>query len=364
MNASRQSSPVKKIFIAGSAFFLLSPALLSLLPSATTSNEGDSPAQRQARNASAFAIMLGEFRTNLGDMLFVKTERYLDSGVGYEPHIDERAMAKTGSADAATSAGEMVLENKLSSPEINEALSIKPGTVASHAEEDNHDHADDAASDHEGHDHEGHDHSDHEGHDHDDSVVRTLIKTADSDFRGFIGSLERQVKPWRDPSDPHQHTAGTELLPWYRLATLSDPHNVRNYMIGAWWLKSMKTEEQRNEALKYLNEGVASNPNAYELYLMQGYVLRDMGKLREAREKFRVSADLAITHRPPGGADSTSEWDITDDEQLAAAMTMDVMMTRDMESTATAIHVTHDYIKRIPTEGSLSRMLGQLQSGN
>src|SRR5690606_41174555 len=98
---------------------------------------------------------------------------------------------------------------------------------------------------------------DHDHAEDDHTNVNAVIRTANKDFRGFIGKMERQVKPWRDPSKPHQHTAGTELLPWYRLATYSDPHNVRNYMVGAWWLKSLKTPEQEAEALRFLEEGIS-----------------------------------------------------------------------------------------------------------
>jgi len=334
-----------KLIVVALVLFLASPALSILVPMANPITNYDTDEQRTARNASAFARMMGEFRTSLGDMLFVKTERYLDSGIGYEPHIDAREMERTGLADESS------FDASLANPKMQETAQIKPGQVA------NDDHA--THDDHAGHDH------DHD-HDHDHSSVETLIRTADSDFRGFIGRLEREVKPWRDPSQPHQHTAGTELLPWYRLATLSDPHNVRNFMIGAWWLKSLDDPRQKEEAVKFLNEGITKNPNAYELYLMRGYVFRQAEKIEAAKKDFAKSAQLALKTRPAEGPVEKKTpkhpWDITDEEQMIAAMTMHTLMVRDSESTQTAARIVNDYRKIFPGEGALLRLQNDIKT--
>jgi hypothetical protein len=297
------------------------PALLPLM-SRPQVNFVDAEAQREARNTSAFAIMLGEFRTSLSDLLFIKTERYLDRGVGYEPHVNTRAMASSESAS------------------------------------------------HDGHDHGAHDEHDHAGHDHtDEASAKTLIKSAGEDFRGFIGNLEREVKPWRKPGSPHDHAEGkamSEVLPWYRLATLSNPHDVRNYYIGAWWLKTLRTNKQREEAIKFLNEGINANPGAYELYLMKGFILKESDQAKAARDSFRRSAELGINRRPPGGsaAGKDPNWDVTNDEQLNTAIGMDVMLTRDLETTETARRELHRYKEKMPDEGALTRMEHVLDDGN
>lgn len=357
----RARGKVTRFFVFSSLLYLGAPALLLLTSSATSSVSIDTMAQRKARNASAFAIMVGEFRTSMGDLLFIKTERYLDKGVAYEPHIDADALAKTGRTEHDPE-GDAIMAETLGGARIQEALSHASEEMAKTDTHDEHDH-DDHDHDHEGHDHEGHDDHSHD----EESVVATLIRTGDQDFRGFIGNLERQVKPWRDPKEPHQHAEGkelTELLPWYRLATLSDPHNVRNYMIGAWWLKTLKTPEQQKEALAFLEEGIAANPEAYELYLMRGYVLKDMEDTEKAIAQFKKSADLAIQYRPPGGPDSTPDWDLTDDEQMGMAMAMHITLVRDNVSTAAALQLTNDYLRRMPTEGSLYRVKAGLESGN
>ena len=321
------------IFIGALALYAMVPVVERMAPARSYQSNYDTLQARQARNASAFAVMLGEFRTSLGDMLFVKTERYLDSGIAYEPHIDERQMESKGTVEEK-------LDASLGSQAMAETAGIRPGTVDLHDHE--HDHAD-------GHDHEA------------EGDVRTLIRTANTDFRGFIGKMERHVKPWRDPKLQHQHTAGTELLPWYRLATLSDPHNVRNYMVGAWWLKMLNTPKQREEAIKFLDEGIAANPDAYELYLMKGYVLRQMDKPTEARESFSRSVEKGFNQRPPGDFQEWKNWDITDEEQLSAAMSMQIMLTRDLETTASAVKLARKYQQRLPNEGSLKRVLSELE---
>lgn len=294
------------LFASAAVLYLTAPLLVSVQQRDPSVLKRETLQVQEQRNASAFARMLGEFRTSLGDMLFVKTERYLDSGIAYEPHIDARQMESTG----------QVAEG------------------GAH----NHDHA--------------------AG----EEPVKTLIRTANADFRGFIGKLERHVKPWRDPNQPHQHTAGTELLPWYRLATMSDPHNVRNYVIGAWWLKTLNTPEQREEALKFLAEGIAANPKAYELYLMKGYVLRQTGKQQDALGSFAKSAELGLAKRPAGPFKESPGWDTTDEEQLLAAMTMQINLTRDLQSTGSALAITEGYEKLLPDEGALKRLHHELST--
>jgi len=315
----------RRLLLAGGLLYLVLPALVPLVSRTPFTDPSKAQARSEQRNASAFATMLGEFRTSLSDMIFIKTERYLDRGVGYEPHVDTRAMASDEKSEGQ-------------------------------------------------HQHDDHNHAEHDAHDgeHNDSgtekPAKTLIKSANQDFRGFIGNLERQVKPWRPASAPHDHASSdkmSEVLPWYRLATLSNPHDVRNYYIGAWWLKTLRTPAQRQEAVRFLDEGISANPTAYELYLMRGYVQKDEDDLKAARDSFRQSADIGLKRRPPGGAEGGKDpgWDTTNDEQLQAAIDMDVMLTRDLETTATAKQILSGYKKRLPDEPALSRMEQVLDEG-
>jgi len=198
--------------------------------------------ERVVRNQSALASMLGEFRTTVSDLLFIKTERYLHSGVAYVPHLSEKALSLEGAA-----------------AEIDE-------------------HQSELGEDHD-HDHE------HDPFAHDD-LPASIIPTAESDYRGWIGEMHRRVKPWRDPKLHHLHTDGTQLLPWFRMMTLSDPQYVRGYAVGSYWLK----QHDAAEAMVFLAEGIRQNPEAFELHLMRGFLLVDAA--RAASDQPLASPDL------------------------------------------------------------------------
>mgnify|MGYP006940551292 CR=1 FL=1 len=179
------------IILLACALFLFGPSARSLAKKHRDSIQVASNEELIRRNSNAFAVILGEFRASVSDFMFIKTERYLDSGVAYEPHI--------------------TLDEMAGESEVNE-------------EHGEHDHDQEHAHE-DGHDHEGEDHPD------------SIIRTSQRDFRGFLGDLERAVKPYRDPTLPHNHTTGEELLPWYRLMTLTNPRQIRPYLIGAMWCR-------------------------------------------------------------------------------------------------------------------------------
>jgi hypothetical protein len=246
------------------------------------------PGSIQARNTNAFARILGELRMGAADFLFVKTELYLHGGISYHAHVDDL----------------------------------------------------DAVDD----DRNGHDHHDHEHDNHDDALaddspdplleletpgdfdlglgrapltgahdhaaeeaLATRIRGKDEDFRGFLGDLEREIKPWRDPDSPHVLTGGAELLPWFRLMTIADPHFVRGYRIGAMWLGR---DRHYDQALAYIQEGIdlnAENPELFQLYLSK--VLMTLHKARheetnadaDALEAARFGLAAGFRYRPESG---------------------------------------------------------------
>lgn len=254
-------------------------------------------AAQQRRNTSAIATILGEFRTNLGDMLFIKTERYLHGGVAYMPHIDTEQLASSGDVIHSTPQAKSpaATDVETSGPQGSDVDSHTTGGEEHH-------HAEEAA---------------------------TLIRTPENDFRGFLGTLERTVKPWRDPRLPHEHIGGVELLPWYRLATFIDPKNVRAYMIGAWWLKTIHDEHALREAVRFLEEGIRQNPESFQLHLMLGYILRDLGEKRQALEAFEKAVALVKKQRPSTGEVGPS-WTIYNEEDAIAACSMVVLQRREL----------------------------------
>ncbi len=260
-------------------------------------------AAQQRRNSSAIATILGEFRTNLSDMLFIKTERYLHGGVAYMPHIDADELAASGNIAHMTQTGEKAGQSDETTTSVSIAANDRKSSAT--AEHDDH----------------------HE-------EVSTLIRTPENDFRGVLGKLEREVKPWRDPRLPHEHIGGVELLPWYRLATLADPKNVRAYMIGAWWLKTLHTQQALREAVKFIEEGLHHNKTAFQLELMRGYILRELGEKEEAAKAFDRAVELAKQQRPAGGLIGRN-WTIYNEEDALAACTMSALMRRELAANDT-----------------------------
>lgn len=258
----------------------------------------------EARNNNAFAAILGEARASAADFMFVKTERYLHSGIAFAPHEDAGVTAKnTEFVSAEEMAGNGPELPNHEGHEHNDAHSHRSAHVHDENCEHEHEAHEPEDHDHEAHDHEGHD---HEGHDH--AEAATLIRTEATDFRGFLGNLEREVKPWQDPSAQHELASGAELLPWYRLITLSNPHFVRAYRVGAMWLSFEGHEEQ---ALEFLNEGIEKNPDnpeLYQLYLSKAQVQMRLARIGDETSMFEqalatVKTGLAagLGARPEGG---------------------------------------------------------------
>jgi hypothetical protein len=291
----------------------------------------DEAEAREQRNHSSIAVILGEFRANFSDLMFVKTERYLHSGIGYRPHLDTELMQATGDIqDRGSQTAPGDVDQKIASPEMLETAGLRPGEVMIAEAEDQ------------------------------EEFVPTIIRTRENDFRGFLGDLEREIKPWRDPSLPHIHTAGTELLPWFRLATLGNPQNERAYVIGTWWLRTMQTEAQLREGLRFIEEGVANNPTNFNLFLMRGYVLRDLEQNQEARESFLRAAELVFLERPADGQ-PTRDWTPSREDLAIAAWNMAVLTTRDQKGTVEALQLAEQLQERAHSP-ALARLVTALQN--
>ena len=249
---------------------------------------------RAVRNHSALAAMLGEFRTSASDLMFMQTERYLHGGVSF----------RKGTAHAS--------------------------------EEERDEHAHGLAQEH------GEEHAHGRGHDAACSCQgeETAIPRRERDFRGWVGDLYRQVKPWRDPSEPHVHTDGRELLPWFRLMTTSDPRYVQGYLAGAFWLQ----KEDPAQALRFVEEGVRNNPEAFQLYVSRGLIRMkqvqgsgdealsesDRSVIRSSRDDFARAAELGLARRPAEvEADGThgAEWVTYQENDLLAACRMAVLLS-------------------------------------
>ncbi|MDX9975499.1 MAG: hypothetical protein RBU21_21110, partial [FCB group bacterium] len=293
-------------------------------------------ADRAERNSSAIAMVLGEIRTTAADLLFIKTERYLDSGIAYMPHAEKEILTLEGET----------AEMERHEAEIRES--------AAHEGEHDHDH--------------DHDHAHDEGHEY--AGTPTIIPTRGNDFRGFVGELQRQVKPWRDPSLPHQHTPGTELLPWYRVMTLADPHDVRAYAIAAYWLKS----DNIDQGVEFLEEGIANNPDAFALPHMLGRLQAEKAqKLAtgggETGEIARLRADaianqvraaeLGFAERPADWTyeSDSLEWTHYTEDDFRGSLRMAVLLEYRFGDPKVAFTRAREYSARLGGDPILTKFL-------
>lgn len=304
-------------------FFLFIPAvILRLNPDRYEGGRSKDVRAGSLRNESAAALILGEIRSSMSDIIFIKTELYLHSGVAYKLDLDYDALSSKGNVVEKSRDREITIENIL--PE--DRTGSGDDELQFHCE-----------------------------------GAKTVIPTRQKDFRGMIGELHRRVKPWQDPSKPHLHTDGAELLPWYRLMTLSDPHNIRGYVIGAWWLKHYQKRPQLLEAIKFLDEGIRYNPDSYQLYLMKGHINRTLEDHQEARLLYRKAAEIAIQKRPPDGKIS-HDWTQYNEEDAMAAIRLAVFTEKEYGSPEEALILARRYLKILGQDVVLERQIKQMSS--
>lgn len=327
MNAVEQKIITKIVFGTIIIIFLLSPILtLRLTPNLYSGGISRNDEYRQRINRSAIAILLGEVRANLSDMMFIKTERYMHAGVAYKLNIDYDAMSSTGEFKTR-----------------------------------GHDHPTTASSAHLSHLH--HDEEEESDHIHDEGA-ETIIPTSEKDFRGFVGILQRHVKPWLDPSQPHYHLDGTEMLPWFRLMTLSNPHHIRGYMIGAWWLKKEHKKPQLEEAKTFLEEGIRNNPDSFQLYLMLGTILHSLKDNEGTKKAYFDAAERAIKQRPPFGKLSRN-WNHYQEDDALASIRLAVFSEKEYGDAKKALDLAKHYLSLIGSDAILEdyiRTLSALQN--
>lgn len=182
---------------------------------ALTITEGFEARDLQHASHSMPMTLLGQFRTNLDAYLWLKTVDYLHSGITYRP---------------------------FTSSERAQGMREHEYDVAGFAR--------------------------HE------CGGPTLIPSKEKDWRGLFGDLERHLQPYRP--GPARHGDPQELIPWYRVQTLINPHDVNAYATCAFFLADFAQEPEK--ALAFLQKGVENNPNSPVLYQAIGQLYFDKWK--------------------------------------------------------------------------------------
>ena len=186
------------------------------------SASGLSLSQQERLDKAASASLFGQFRSSVADFLWLKVDKYTHNGVEIRglTQAEKTGAVKAGAvkADAVKSAGGKDVEGMRA----------------------------------------------HSG------SETTVIPSANRDWRGPLGALEREVQPYQDMSH-HKHRDPKETLPLFRLMTLSNPHFIPGYTTGAAMIARNKTRYE--EAVSFLLEGERQNPDSIEIQTALGLLL-------------------------------------------------------------------------------------------
>ena len=196
-----------------------------------------------------------------------------------------------------------------------------------------------------------------------------MIPAEEDDFRGFIGRLHREVTPYQHAGLAHQHADGREILPWFRVMTLSDPHHVPGYATGSWWLR----QRDPGKALEFADEGIANNPDAYAIYVVKGQILISEARrqsvdiydpdpatrriLEEAVVTYHEGARAAVRAWREAGP-SREQWTKYEFDDAMAAMRMSAMMEQRFGDPDRASALAREYLAEVGEDATLSRVAG------
>jgi hypothetical protein len=99
----------------------------------------------------------------------------------------------------------------------------------------------------------------------------TVIPSADKDFRGWIGDLERACGAYKDMRG-HRHNPPETAMPLFQLMTTIDPTFIPGWTMGA-MIIARKPKTGAEAAIKFLKRGVAENPDEFRLRYETGFYL-------------------------------------------------------------------------------------------
>ena len=109
-------------------------------------------------------------------------------------------------------------------------------------------------------------------------------QTKEAFLDGFYQKLAGNISPRY-----HIHLSGSEvkeIMPWLRLATITDPHDVRIFLDAAFWLTHEAARPDLAE--KVLLNAQIENPFNYQIQLERGRLFLMEKKIKDARNAFNA----------------------------------------------------------------------------
>jgi hypothetical protein len=155
--------------------------------------------------------------------------------------------------------------------------------------------------------------------------------------------------------------------------TIADPNSVRGFSLGSWWLKRRNPDE----ALRFIDEGVSKNPEAFQLHYMKGQVLYEkarqhllaggseddpdyMNLMQEIRAVYSVGAEHAFRTRPDNYVyDDLGQANLVDyeEEDRRAVMRLAVLFERRYGDPLRARTQAARFLEKLKEDGVIERML-------
>jgi tetratricopeptide (TPR) repeat protein len=191
---------------------------------------------RERDESSGIVRLFRSFQMSLADTCYAKSTHYQHRGILYQK-IDENILDEKISEEQDRFAGTETTTSPAAVTPKRDDQHEQPVAGEEHKDEAR-------ATDEHGHVHRG----------------ITFIPTAENDFRGIIGDVEREVKPF-DTSHV-EHTEPIEALPWLRLATWINPEHENAWVATAFWLKgtTRQNPDATTRAIALLERALALNP--------------------------------------------------------------------------------------------------------
>ena len=154
--------------------------------------------------------------------------------------------------------------------------------------------------------------------------------------------------------------------------TLSDPHYVLGYTVGGWWLKSRNLDA----AIKFAQEGIQKNPDAFQIYFTLGQLFFEKGRLiagndrsltpppeampdmLKARDNYLTAAELAIKQRPPNADKNPDDpaWGHYIEDDARASCRMAVLSEWHFGDRGKSIDLAKRYVKALQGDLVMDRI--------
>lgn len=227
------------------------------------------------RDQGFLASTLGESRKLFANHFFTRSDVYFHSG--YYPSIFDRADARKED-HLAQEAG-----TKETSPAGHEEPEHVHGEDCKHGEKD---------------DRNEHKHSEHCDHGEESGFLGKSRDVMDAFSRHFYVTKHTHLTE-KGPD------AAKEILPWIKLAAKLDPNKIESYTVGAYWLRSLKKDD---EAEQFLREGFRRNPQSHEILLELGRGYYDKREFERAQTVLELALNRWREQEEPKSAEKQNRF--------------------------------------------------------